>query len=250
MQGRMMKVTVAALAAMAMVPALAHGHTVKKATTVTIEYGEHPEFGQAFFGEVNSPSGKCVRNREVTVAPRSGLPLGSVMSDADGDWVMPTPGVANGDYFASVSKRVTKRNQDHKHICKAAESQDDVTIAHSCESVVLTGSGDYTDKLSVDDDLEVFVNDVSTYLDDNQEAGDLDPVPLGPLTAGDSIRIVAKNSDLFGDGPVSIDPIWLHCFATDGGISSTALDENGFSGEAVEGATFYDATFVMPDFFD
>jgi hypothetical protein len=244
------RVMVAALAvgAMAVGATPASGHVVKNSASVTIDHEVSPE--TRFFGEITSKAKRCIKNRTVNVFQRSNDTLwASGTSDSEGNWSAPYPPPApNDSYYAKVEKS-KKGSGNHKHICKAATSEQDVVIDESCQNVVLLGDAN-DGKLSVDDDLEVFVNDVSVFIDDDEFAQDLDPVALGPLTAGDSIRVVASNSTDFGFGPVQIDPLRIRCQRTDGLTLTTTLDFSGFSGNAAAGAVFYDQTFTMPDFFD
>lgn len=248
MSGRRLIIAVAVVGASALIAPAADAHETKDAAKVTISFQGQPE--SVFSGEVTSNAKRCVKNRKVTVFRRTDrLNLGSVTSKRNGSWTFPMPPPPNGDYLAKVAKKVSGSG-NHKHICKAARSKVGALVAFSCSDVKITGSEDSAGTLSVDDDLEVFVNDVSAFNDNDEFAQDLSAISLGALEVGDSIRLVASNSTAFGMGPVQIDPIWIHCFRTDGGIGSIELDNTGFAGEADEGAVFYDETYAMPDFFD
>jgi hypothetical protein len=248
MSGRKLIIAIAVVGASVLVAPAADAHETKDAAKVTIAFQGEPE--SVFSGEVTSNAKRCIKNRKVTVFRRADkLNLGSVTSERDGDWSFSMPPPPNGDYLAKVAKKVSGSGK-HKHICKPARSKIGALVAFSCADVKITGSDDSAGTLSVDDDLEVFVNDVSAFNDNDEFAQDLPAISLGALEAGDSIRLVASNSTDFGTGPVQIDPVWLHCFRTDGGIGSIELDNTGFTGEADPGEVFYDATYAMPDFFD
>ena len=218
-------------------------HTQKDPTEVTIEWD-----GAEFDGEVNSEKQSCVDNRKVRLFRRgeSGA-LASTRADEEGSWSI---GIArqNGDYYAKVSKLVLKKNDRHKHFCKpdkSNRSQD--ALVRDCDEVTLfDGSGsDGSTDVDVDDDIAIYVEGREVFVDNDDFAGPISPMALGPVSFGEDIRIVATNSSSFGFGPVSIDPLSVGCSSA-AGSGSAVLDATGFSGEDDEGVVFYDETYAMP----
>jgi hypothetical protein len=197
--------------------------------------------GNAFTGELKGRK-RCVKNRRVTIIRSGGGPIGSVRSSQSGVFEMIVPGIEDGGYFAKAKKRV-RRSDGHKHKCRSGRSPV-IAVAGSCAELVLSGGPNPTDTLSVDDDVFVGL-DFATRLDDNDEfATDNPPVVLGATTGGEEIQVAAANSLNFGVGPVSIDPLWIHCPARD---VSFALDPEGFAGTDGPGEIFYNRSFVVPD---
>jgi len=68
-----------------------------------------------------------------------------------------------------------------------------------CANAVLAGAGGSTSSFLVDDDVEVFVNGVSVFADNNENATRIPPIALGPLRSGDTMRVV-------GDGESAVLP--------------------------------------------
>lgn len=218
-------------------------HTKKEATNVTIEWD-----GAEFGGLVDSDDQACVDKRKVRLFRRGEQSaLASTKSDADGTW---TIGITrqNGDYYAKVSKLVLKKNDNHTHICKAGKSRPSQdALVRDCDEVTLfDGSGgDGSTDVDVDDDIAVYVEGREVFVDNDDFAGPIPPMALGPVSFGEDIRIVATNSSSFGFGPVSIDPLSVQC-SSSGGSGSAVLDGTGFSGEDEAGVAFYDETYAMP----
>ena len=234
--------TIALLSAFSSSQALAH--TDKVPTKVTITWD-----GAQFDGEVESESLSCVGDRKVRLFRRGdSSALASTKSDNEGSWSI---GISreNGDYYAKVARRVLKKNDNHKHICKPDKSnQGRDALIRDCDEVKLyDGSGgDGSQDVDVDDDLAVFVDGRQVFLDDDDVAGPIPSMSLGPVSFGEDIRIVATNSGSFGFGPVSIDPLSVQCSSA-GGSGSAVLDATGFTGEDAPGAVFYDETYAMPE---
>ncbi len=218
-------------------------HTQKVPTEVTISWD-----GAEFDGEVNSEKLSCVDNRKVRLFRRGeSSALASTRADEEGSW---TIGITrqNGDYYAKVSKLVLKKNDRHKHFCKADKSnRSQDALVRDCDQVTLfDGSGgDGSQEVDVDDDLVVSVEGREVFVDNDDFAGPIPPMALGPVSFGEDIRIIATNSSSFGFGPVSIDPLSVQC-SSSGGSGSAVLDGTGYSGEAEAGVVFYDETYAMP----
>jgi len=121
------RVTTYVAAAMLTVGAIGAGvataHTKRFTTTVTIEAAGSPS-GDSFSGDVDSRKNACLKNRKVTIIREQGdQEVGSDRTNGDGHYVVDIDGfVQPGDYYAKVKKKVLKRNNEHKHICKKATS--------------------------------------------------------------------------------------------------------------------------------
>ena len=107
-------------------------------------------------------------------------------------------------------------------------------------AVTLSGGTAPTEKISVDDDLELQLNGDSFFADQNGFAQDLDPIGFA-AEFGDELRVIATNG-IFG-GPEHIDPLYLTCDAND---EQQVLDATGFdSPTGAVGEVFYDETFTI-----
>ncbi len=111
------------------VAAGAMGHTVKYDSTVTAKFDKQ---AKTFDGTVESAKRGCVRNRSVNVRLRaadgSSTVIGTDLTDSLGAWVVaPTSDPAPGTYFAEAAKKVTRKNDKHRHVCRPAVSKD-VTV--------------------------------------------------------------------------------------------------------------------------
>ena len=112
----------------------AAGHTARFDATVTIKFNKakpnDPYATASFDGTVNSTKPRCEKNRTVTVRMRtpdgSNPVVGTDTTDANGAWVTPSD-AAPGIYFATVAKKVLRKNAKHRHICRKAVSKD-VTV--------------------------------------------------------------------------------------------------------------------------
>ena len=66
-------------------------------------------------------------NLRLRNADGSSTVVGTVLSSANGDWSVKPSAVAPGTYFAQTAKRVLRKNNKHRHVCKKALSKD-VTV--------------------------------------------------------------------------------------------------------------------------
>jgi hypothetical protein len=119
-----------------------------------------------------------------------------------------------------------------------------------CDETTLfdASNGNGSQNIDVDDDIQVFVEGIEVFTDDNGYATSNPPIQLGPVSFGESIHIVARNSGFFGPGPVSIEPISVQC-SRGGASGSVALDATGVptgGPDADGGAIFYDETYPLP----
>lgn len=112
------------VATVALGAGLASAHTKKFNTEVTINFTAGLYF-DTFDGEVNSNTNACERNRQVKVKrvePGKDPVFGTDISDAQGEWEVSNGFAPPGDYYATVKKKVLKKTNNHKHICKADKS--------------------------------------------------------------------------------------------------------------------------------
>lgn len=116
-----------------------------------------------------------------------------------------------------------------------------------CNSVVLAGSNGADSEVFVDDDLEVFVNGASVFLDNNELSTDILPIALGTRTNGDTLRIVASNSTdptfcTFGFS--HLDAMTLYCLDTG---STQVINPSDIYGQPAGGCgnIFFDQTFTV-----
>jgi len=113
----------------------AFGHKFSADSSVSIKFDKpkpnDPYATGSFSGDVKSEKPRCEKNRTVTLLQRTATGstnVGTDLTDANGAWQVPQTGTtAPGDYYATVAKRVIRKNSKHRHICKAAVSKD-VTV--------------------------------------------------------------------------------------------------------------------------
>ncbi len=105
-------------------------------------------------------------------------------------------------------------------VCPAGEEVDPIlgcVPVERCAGAVLAGAGGPDSSFLVDDDLEVLVNGVSFFVDNDELANFIPPIALGPLANGDTVRVVASNSTLpqwCTVGGEFLDRITLYCPST------------------------------------
>ena len=124
----------AALMSVVFVPA-AVGHNVKYDSTITAKYkkeGKDPVADPATFsGVVDSVKAPCKADRTVSLRLRgqdgTGTEVAADQTDSAGAWEIQQASFAVGTYYAQVTKKVLRKNSDHRHICKKAVSPD-VTV--------------------------------------------------------------------------------------------------------------------------
>ena len=111
----------------------AAGHRAKFDSTVTAKFKKagNPPYAEpaTFDGTVDSVKPRCERNRTVNVRLRaadgSSTVVATDLTDSAGAWVIqlttdPTPGT----YFAEATRKVLRKNPNHRHICRKAVSKD------------------------------------------------------------------------------------------------------------------------------
>ena len=111
-----------------------------------------------------------------------------------------------------------------------------------CPGAFLTG-GPNGEDVCVDDDLQVYVNGNLTFNDNDGTVNCFSTIPLGPISDGDQIRVVATDS--FGVCR-SLSPLYLNC---QGRQTSFALDATGYpevcDASPPQTTPFYDQTFTV-----
>jgi hypothetical protein len=118
-------------------------------------------------------------------------------------------------------------------------------VPSGCAAAVLAGGGGPTTSFLVDDDLEVFVNGVSVFVDNNENAGNIQPIALGSLANGDDLRVVASDTatPVFCGGATELAPITLYCLSTG---TSQVIVPNRIQGSGLPcGEVFFDQTFEV-----
>ena len=114
-----------------------------------------------------------------------------------------------------------------------------------CTNAVLVGAGGSTSSFLVDDDVEVFVNGVSVFADNNENVTRIQPIALGPLRGGDTVRVVASETanPQFCPGAFQLDPVTLYCPAR---RTSQVINPNTVRGiSQVCGEVFFDRTITV-----
>jgi hypothetical protein len=118
--------------------------------------------------------------------------------------------------------------------------------ACSCDSAVISASPtDVNSLVLIDDDATVYVNGQAVYVDDNGEAIYV-VIPVGPVTAGDTIRVVA--SDPLLGGAQWVYPLHLHCIDANATRFLQTLDPIGYYGLTPPfqpPGVFYDREFTV-----
>ena len=104
----------------------AAGHTVRYDAEVTAKFDKQDNI---FDGTVDSAKARCETNRKVNVRLRatdgSSTLVGTDLTDSLGAWVFqPTSAPAAGTYFAKAAKKVLRKDNQHRHVCKRAISKD------------------------------------------------------------------------------------------------------------------------------
>jgi hypothetical protein len=130
---RLSRVAIYMAAAILVVGAVGAGvvtaHKKKIKSTVTISWtdnvvGPYDE-GDRFAGDVGSKKKKCRKDRVVEVKRVGGSTVGSDQTNDQGHYrlqLTAPPEAASGEYFAKAKKKLLKKNNKHKHVCKKARS--------------------------------------------------------------------------------------------------------------------------------
>lgn len=90
-----------------------------------------PPGNGSFSGKVGSSKAKCVRDRSVVVRRANGPTVGQAVTDSTGNWTVGAGNnLASGEqYSATVAKKkLTKENENHKHVTKCGLATVTITI--------------------------------------------------------------------------------------------------------------------------
>jgi hypothetical protein len=113
-----------------------------------------------------------------------------------------------------------------------------------CPDAVLAGASGPLSSSFVDDDLQVFVNGESVFVDPNpNNANNITPIALGELTNGDTLRLVATDSTTSCGGAEQLNPITLYCPSR--GTSQVLVATTVVDGGDPCGNVFYDESFTV-----
>jgi hypothetical protein len=120
---------VATLAATCMVfTAVAEGHNVKYDSAVTAKYNKATKSTPASFdGTVTSAKPRCAKGRTVNLRLRTtdgSTVVATDLTDANGLWATEVQNLQPGTYFAEVTRKVLRKTDTHRHVCKKAFSKD------------------------------------------------------------------------------------------------------------------------------
>ena len=93
------------------------GHEARTDSNVFITFAA----GGKYKGKVLSPKAACERNRKVQVWHNSNpdFRIGRTTTENDGTWSLRGPRPPAGDeVYATMSRRLLKNNEEHRHVCK------------------------------------------------------------------------------------------------------------------------------------
>jgi hypothetical protein len=108
-------------------------------------------------------------------------------------------------------------------------------------ALTLSGGTSPTETIGVDDDLELRLNGVTIFLNNDEVASELPPISF-TADFGDELRVIATNSTIFA-AHEGIDPLYLHCDATGDVQVLDPVGVNIPSGPG--GEVFSDRTFTI-----
>src|SRR5688500_17202109 len=107
--------------------AVATAHTVRFDSTVTIHKHKNGADPDSFTGRVNSDRPRCERNRTIEIYQEvvgDDILVGTTTTDAEGKWEFVVPDAAPaGTYYAKATRKVLRRDENHRHICRPAVSR-------------------------------------------------------------------------------------------------------------------------------
>jgi hypothetical protein len=109
-----------------------------------------------------------------------------------------------------------------------------------CRSWILSGGPSPTDKLSVDDDLQINLNGTSIFTDANKVANELPPVRF-KADIGDFLEVAAIDENV---ACRSISPLWLHC-ATTGKKRQLSAGQNDGCAPGRTAGVFFGKVFTI-----
>jgi hypothetical protein len=102
--------------------AVATAHTVRFDSTVTIQKHRNGADPDSLTGRVNSDRPRCEPNRTIEIYQEvtgDDTLLATTITDAEGRWEFVFPAAApEGTYYAKVTRKVLRRNERHRHVCR------------------------------------------------------------------------------------------------------------------------------------
>ena len=111
-----------AICAAVFVPAASQAHTKRYATTVTAAaQNKNVVDGQVF----SVP--RCIANRTVLLYGPTGALEDTTLSDVQGKWNINNKNLPTGTHTVVVKRKVLRKNQHHKHVCRAGTTSFSVT---------------------------------------------------------------------------------------------------------------------------
>ena len=99
---------------------VATAHTVKHDSMVTFQVKKNGQDPDTFEGTVRSDSDRCVADREVLFfvdIPSGDQEIGSTTTDTEGNYSAPAY-AEPGTFYAVVTRKVLRKNDEHTHVCK------------------------------------------------------------------------------------------------------------------------------------
>ena len=109
---------------------VATAHTVTHDSAVTFQIKKNGSDPDTFEGRVQSDSDRCVADRLVRtkreVAEGKDVVVAETTTDADGEYSVPTGDLEPGTYYAVVTRKVLRMNDEHTHVCGRDVSPDRV----------------------------------------------------------------------------------------------------------------------------
>lgn len=112
--------------------AVATAHTVRHDSKVTFQVKKNGQEADTFEGKVISDSDRCVADRLVRIKQEvdgKDVVVAKTTTNADGEYSVPTGDLEPGTYYAVVTRKVLRKNDKHKHVCKRAVSTKRVVAA-------------------------------------------------------------------------------------------------------------------------
>jgi hypothetical protein len=110
------------------ISAVAVAHTVKFDSLVTIQKKKNGADPDSLTGRVISDKPRCERNRTIEIfqrVPGPDLLVGTTTTNAEGEWEFTFAGDApEGTYYAVATRKVLRSNDNHRHVCRRAVSND------------------------------------------------------------------------------------------------------------------------------
>ena len=100
---------------------VASAHTERYESRINAAYSEQQGSHGYFYGRVLSERAGCERNRTVTVLRREEGPdeiIGTTRTDVNGAWGLAVKNPREGTYYAVVTRKVQRFDNEHNHDCR------------------------------------------------------------------------------------------------------------------------------------